>query len=62
MDYMTRVDLQGKDHWNNMLIWCNENFGEVKVRWAAINYADVSATFMFKNENDLTAFKLAWIG
>lgn len=62
MDYLIRIDLQNKDHWNNTLVWCNENIGEVKVKWAAINYNDVSATFMFKHEDDYTAFKLTWIG
>lgn len=59
---MYRIDLQSVDHWNNMLVWCNENFGEVKVKWGAINYGDTSATFTFKNEEDLTLFKLTWVG
>lgn len=62
MDYMTRLNLQGKDHWENMLLWCAENIGEVKVKWAAINYGNASATFLFQNEEDLKLFELAWIG
>ena len=59
---MYRIDLQSVDHWNNMLVWCNENFGEVKVKWGAINYGGASATFTFNNEEDLTLFKLNWVG
>jgi hypothetical protein len=62
MDHMTHVKLQDKDHYENMLIWCQNNIGEIKQKWAAINYGDASATFIFRNEQDLLQFKLAWIG
>lgn len=62
MEHMQHIPLQDKDHWNNMLVWCNENFGEIKVNWAAINYGNASATFIFRKQEDHAAFVSAWVG
>jgi hypothetical protein len=62
MDYFVPIKLQDLDHFKNMADWCQQNIGQYKQKWAAVNYQNAMATFMFLREEDSEHFKQAWIG
>jgi hypothetical protein len=62
MDYFVQIPLQNVEHFQNMAIWCQQNIGNYKEKWSAVNYQTLTATFMFIREEDSQLFKEAWIG
>lgn len=68
LPYFVKVDLadKGTDIWE-LSRWCSKNVGQsissggILGKW--YRYPDIfinTATFRFKNEKDLVAFKLTW--
>ena len=60
MEHSTIIDIADDEHYKVMVLWCLENFGEIKKAWSVIKYGTTKASFMFKREEDLNAFVYAW--